>query len=240
MRKLIVTLTVAGLAVAFGATPGVAGGGNVNQFCKTWLAVRAEDGGPTERQVNRLRDTAPSLEIIDSIETAVSLFEELGEDAFGDPTFVTAFGEVDAAVIENCDYEQIDVSMQDYAFSGVPDEVEKGKVAFTLTNEGTELHEFALYRLKGDNTLDDVLELPADASEDEFLELVTPVKGVVGGFAFPGGADTAFVNLKKTGDYIAICLIPVGTTPEAAESESEGPPGPPHAAEGMASEFEVT
>ena len=236
MRKIIVTLTVAGLAVAFGAAPGVAGGGNVNQFCKTWLTLRDTEGAPSERQVNRLRDTAPSLEVIDAVETAVSLFEELGEEAFADPTFVTAFGEVDAAVIENCDYEQVDVGMQDYAFSGVPDEVEKGKVAFTLTNEGTELHEFSVYRLKGDNTIDDVLELPADASEEELLELVTRVKSV-GGFAFPGGSDTAFLNLKKTGDYVALCSIPTGSTPESGD-EVEG--NPLHFMEGMAAEFEVT
>ncbi len=41
--------------------------------------------------------------------------------------------------------------------------------------------------------------------------------------------------LKKTGNYAALCFIPVGTTSE----ETEGT-GPPHFTEGMAAEFEVT
>ncbi len=234
MRKLLVTFTIAGLAVAFGAAPGVAGGGSAEKFCKAWLVVKAAEGGPSERQQQRALDAAPS-DLADAVETAFTQFEELGEGVFADSTFIDALSEVDAFVVDECGYENFDVTLQDYAFIGVPDEVEKGKVAFTLTNEGAELHEFSVYKLKGDYTLEDVVSAP---DEEAALELMTPVKG--GGFAFPGGSETAFFNLKKTGDYVALCVIPVGTTPESIQSGGEGGTGPPHLVEGMAAEFEVT
>jgi hypothetical protein len=237
VRKLLVALTVAGLAVALGAVPSAAGSGDLKKFCSTYAAVDASDGGPSSRQGTRLRDTAPA-DVAEAVGTALDLFEELGDSALEDSTFTGALAEVEGFVVDDCGYEQVDVTMQDYAFSGMPAEVEKGKVAVSLTNEGTELHEFAVFRLKGDATLDDILALPADASEEDQSELVTPVRGA--GFAFPGGSDTAFFNLKKTGDYVALCFIPVGTTPDTIQGEGEGGTGPPHFMEGMAAEFEVT
>lgn len=238
MRKLIITLTVAGLAVAFGAAPGVAGSGSVKQYCKAQVAVdSAGEDGPSERQLQRLIDTAPP-EIADTTEAAVSLFEEQGEAAFDNPEFTALLAEMDEFVLDNCGYEQVDATLLDYAFDGVPDELEKGVVAFNLTNEGAELHELVIVRLKGDATLDDILELPEDASDEDFDELASEVPG--GGFAFPGESDLALVNLKKTGNYAALCFIPVGTTPDTIEGGGEGGTGPPHFMEGMAAEFEVT
>jgi hypothetical protein len=119
----------------------------------------------------------------------------------------------------------------------MPSEVETGALAFKLTNEGTEIHEIRFVRLKGDATLDDLLELPEDASEEEIGELGSQVRG--GGAAFPGQSDMAYVNLKKPGNYVAICFIPVGSTPELFDGTGEFGTGPPHFAEGMAAEFEV-
>jgi hypothetical protein len=113
-------------------------------------------------------------------------------------------------------------------------QVEKGTTAFNLTNDGQELHEFAVLRLKADATVDDLLQLPDDASEKEFGKLAAEVPG--GGFAFPGDSDVALITMKKPGRYVAVCFIPVGTTPDAAE---EGGEGPPHFTQGMTAEFEV-
>jgi hypothetical protein len=235
MRRLTVCLAVIAVATVFGASAAVAGEGNVKKFCKTWVAVDSAEEGPSDKQLEKLRDTAPP-EIADTVDAAVTQFEEEGEDAFEDDAFIALLAEVDQFVIDNCGYQQITVRMQDFAFEGLPEEVEKGTVAFSVLNEGEELHEFVVLRLKGDATLDDLLELPEDAAEEDFEELVSEVPG--GGFAFPGDSDLALVKLKKTGTYVAICFIPVGSTPETADEE--GGSGPPHFTEGMVTEFEVT
>jgi hypothetical protein len=226
-------LLFGGLVAGLGAAPAAGGEGNVKRFCKANLAVDNADA-PSDRLLERLRDAAPP-EIAETVDAAVTAFQEQGEDAFEDETFLTALGEIDEFVLDNCGYEQIEVSMQDYAFDGVPDEVNKGVVAFNLTNDGAELHEFTIGRLKGDATLEDILDLPEDAPEEDYEEFIREVPG--GGFAFPEESDLALVNLKKTGNYVALCFIPVGSTPDAAE---EGGSGPPHLHEGMAAEFEVT
>jgi hypothetical protein len=234
MRRLTVCLAVIAVATVFGASAAVAGEGNVKKFCKANVAIDTAEEGPSDRQLERFRDTAPP-EIAETVDAAVTQFEEEGEDAFEDEAFNALLAEVDQFVIDNCDYQQITVRMQDFAFEGLPEEIEKGTIAFSVLNEGEELHEFVVLRLKGDATLDDLLELPEDASEEDFGELASEVPG--GGFAFPGDSDLALVKLKKTGTYVAICFIPVGTTPESGD---EGGSGPPHFTEGMVTEFEVT
>jgi hypothetical protein len=233
MRKLTVCLVVVAVVAAFGASSALAGEGDLKKFCKTWVAVDSAEEGPSDKQLEKLRDTAPP-DVAEPVDAAVTQFEEEGEDAFEDEAFIALLAEVDQFVLANCGFEEIGVSMRDYSFDGLPTEIEKGTVGFNLTNEGTELHEMHFIRLKGDATLEDILELPADAEEHEFEEFGTEVSG--GGFAFPGVSDVAYVTFKKPGTYVALCSIPVGSTPDA----EEGGTGSPHYVEGMATEFEVT
>jgi hypothetical protein len=234
MRRIAVFMMSATVAVGLMAGPGVATGGNTKRFCKLNLAVDTSTDAPSRRLLNQLRAAAPS-EIADTVDEAVTTFRELGEAAFEDPAFQAAIAELDQYVLDSCGYDTVDVSMQDYSFNGIPSTLKKGVVAFNLTNDGAEVHEMAVVRLKGKTTIDDLLEVPADAPEKAFRKLVQEVPG--GGFAFPGESDVALVNLKKPGRYVALCFIPVGTTPDAGE---EGGTGPPHFHEGMAAEFEVT
>jgi hypothetical protein len=243
MRRLIVCLAAVGVVTGLGAAPANAGEGNLKQFCKLTVALDTTDE-PSEKQLNEYVDSAPP-EIAEQVDQAVSTFEEQGEAAFEDEAFVALVTEVDQFAVDNCGFEQFEVGMQDYAFVDFPTEVEKGTVAFVVNNDGTELHEIHFVRLKGDATLDDILALPPDAEDSEFEELGTEVRG--GAFAFPGASDIAFVTFKKPGTYVALCSIPVGTTPEAVEAEESGgeeheegsEEAPPHFTEGMAAEFEV-
>jgi uncharacterized cupredoxin-like copper-binding protein len=238
VRRMIAALTVVlavigsvtGLQVvsAFGVT-----GGDLAGFCRANVALDAAAEGPNPRLLERFRDTAPPA-IADTVDSAVTTFEEEGEAAFEDPAFVAALAAIDQFVVDNCGYEVVEVAMGDYTFEGIPRSVPKGVVAFSLRNEGAELHEFVVGRLKGNATLDDVLALPEDASEKEQRALLQEVPG--GGFASPGQSDLALVNFKRTGRYVALCFIPVGSTPDAPDEGS----GPPHAHEGMAAEFRVT
>jgi hypothetical protein len=234
MRRLVACLSVITFASVFGVSSASAGGGGVKQFCKANLAVDQAPEGPNKRLLRQLRNAAPDA-IADAVNTGTSLFQEEGEAAFENPEFLEALQQIDEFVLDRCGYEQVDVTMQDYSFSGVPEEIKKGTTAFNLSNEGQELHEFAVLRLKADATLDDLLELPEDASEEELGRLAAEVPG--GGFAFPGESDVALITLKRPGRYVAMCFIPVGTTPDAAE---DGGTGPPHFTQGMTAEFEVT
>ena len=238
MRKVAVFIAVAALGTTIGAAAAGAGeSGDVKKFCKTSVTIDAAPEGPTPRLLERFRTTAPT-EIAETVDSAVTTFEESGEGAFEDEAFVASLREIDQFLLDNCDYEQVDVTMQEYAFDGIPDEIEKGTVAFNLTNEGSELHEFVVVRLKGDATLDDLLELPEDATEEDFAEFASEVPG--GGFAIPGQSDLALVNFKRTGNYVAACFVPVGSTDEAAAEAADEAGAPPHFIEGMAAEFEVT
>ena len=232
MRRLTVCLAVVGLVTAFGASSAGAAGGDVEKFCKTAIKVDQVEE-PGEKLLAKFSDTAPP-EIVDTVDAAITQFQEEGEAAFEDEAFIALLAEIDQFVVDNCGFEVVDVTMQDYAFDGLPAELPTGTVALRLTNEGTELHEMHFHRLTGDSTLDDLLALGDDATEEDAEGLGPEIKG--GGFAFPGASDVAFVTFKKPGTYVALCSIPVGSTPDA----EEGGDGPPHFSQGMAAEFEVT
>jgi hypothetical protein len=238
MRRLIVCLAVVGVAAAFGASPAIAGEGDVKKFCKTNVALDKQfnKDEPNLDKVNDLLDraaeTAPP-EIADAVNVAVPAFKENLETAFEDPAVEEAVGQIEQFEYESCGYEQVQVTFEDYAFVGLPDEIEKGTVSFELPNEGTELHEIVFFRLKGDATLDDLLE----AEREEFEDLAVSVGG---GFAPPGETGYTTLTLKKTGDYAAVCFIPVGATDEESLVAAEEAGAPSHASEGMAAEFEVT
>jgi hypothetical protein len=113
---------------------------------------------------------------------------------------------------------------------------EAGPVSFDLSNEGKELHELVLVK-KNDSTtetFDQLLELPEEQAQKKTTT-------VASAFAEPGGTDYAVVDLEP-GEYLAVCFIPVGFTPEAAaaaETSGTEPSGPPHFTEGMRAEFTV-
>ena len=233
LRKFVAVFAALGCGLAMQAGVGVAAtGGGLAAFCKVNLAVDASPEGPTPKLLQRFRDTAPA-DIAQTVDDAVTAFEDDGEAAFEDPTFAANIAAIDQYVVDNCGYETVDVSMGDYSFTGIPESVDKGVVAFVLSNDGAEVHEFIVARLKGDTTVDDILALPEDATAKERKKLVQEIPG--GGFAAPGQSDVALISLKKPGQYVALCFIPVGSTPDAAD----GGDGPPHAHEGMTAEFTV-
>lgn len=167
--------------------------------------------------------------------TARSVLETGDFDLFSSEEFIAAETTVDAYMVAECGYDNVDVEAIDYAFTGVPESLAAGTYAFGFANGGTEAHEMAVLRVNDgvDMELADILAL----SEEEAGELITFVGGT---FAMPGESATTFVPLDE-GSYAAICFVPQGATPdniEALESgEFEG--GPPHFTLGMVSEFSV-
>lgn len=169
---------------------------------------------------------------VEVLSGAVDRMAETGDFAvFDEPDVAAASESVHAFDLENCGWSTQEVTASEYAFEGVPEELGTGPTSFELSNDGAELHELILVR-KNDGvtaTAEELLALP----EEEALTQVTQVAPPA--FAGPGEADYLVADLEP-GDYIGVCFIPVGTTSEDAPP----PEGPPHAMQGMVTEFTVS
>jgi hypothetical protein len=178
-------------------------------------------GGAVEALATALPD-----ELADSGE-ALATAAAAGEEALGSPEFTAAWAEVGDAAFDGCDADtRLEVSGIDFGFEGLPATVDAGRAAIRFTNATTsgEMHELVLMK-RNDGTTESVDELMA-LGQDELMAKLTMV-----GVAFADAADAESVLLTdlEAGDYIAICMIPVGG----------GETGDPHAAHGMVAEFEV-
>jgi hypothetical protein len=178
--------------------------------------------------LDRLAENAPN-EIADEIDEGVTAVRSVGES--GDPSALEEFDPtlIDAFFFENCDFEQVDVTAKDYEFDGFPGELAAGTASFKFTNDGADAHEMVIVRRNEGTTetVEELLALPEEESEKK-------VTFVTATGAEPG--DTAYVTGElETGEYIAICFVPQGTT-----SQEEEGTGPPHAMLGMTKEFTVS
>jgi hypothetical protein len=176
---------------------------------------------------------ALSAEASDDLQGAATAYGEAllasfdgAEDAMTSPEFTTAQAEIGDAVLASCDtVADLDVRGIDFAFEGIPDEIDAGRVSIEFTNgtDADEPHEMLLMkRVDGaDEPVTELLDLP----EDELFGKVVPTAVAYADEA--GGTNVALVDLEP-GAYIAICMIP-----------TEGD-GPPHAVHGMVDEFTVS
>ncbi|MGH9212714.1 MAG: hypothetical protein ACRD2C_18900 [Acidimicrobiales bacterium] len=170
---------------------------------------------------------------LDAMDGALTELEATGDIAvFDQPEAAEASDRLHSFDLDNCGWTTTDITATNYAFDGIPDELPTGVTSFEMTNDGTDVHEFVLFR-KNDGvtqSAEDLLALPPE----EALQQVTQV-----GFqdlVSPGDASYSVVDLAA-GDYVAVCFLPVGMT-----SEQEPPPAdaPPHFTHGMFAEFTVS
>ena len=138
----------------------------------------------------------------------------------------------------------LNVTMDDFDYGDLPDEVPAGtRIEVTNASE-SEIHEFVAFRLADDDD-----RLMADIIGDlEGLLTSGPPAAVL--LAPPGGEQIAAVGdgtLAEPGRYVIVCVIPTGADPGeylAAAAESDGPPevdgGAPHVMNGMYAELTVT
>jgi hypothetical protein len=148
--------------------------------------------------------------------------------------FFTATVEVGDWMADNCDYADLPVTAQNYEFQGIPEEAPAGETLIRLTNEGTEYHEVALMKIADgeERSIEELLALP----EEEVGAVASDVGFV---FAPPSLGSWTKVDLEP-GRYVALCFIPVGSTPDVVQSGA--PPAEdaqPHFMEGMVFEFTV-
>jgi hypothetical protein len=239
-------LFVAGIATAGPAAAGQAD--DLKAFCRTVVnltalvaaegAIPTEDASPEKiasfekklaKLLNRAERTAPP-EIADDVGFASELtFLDPGESPY-----VLGIAEpiraIKRFVADECGFETVAVTAREYEFQGIPKTLSTGTVVFELTNAGAEVHELAFGRIKGDASLEALLELP----EEERVRLNRIEELGLRALAAPANSDVALVTFTKPGRYAVADFIPVGTTDLEAETD-----GAPHTDEGMFAEFKV-
>ena len=139
----------------------------------------------------------------------------------------------------------VDVTLTDFSFGDLPDEVVAGtRVQITNASEA-EMHELVAVRLADgdDRSVDEIVA----SGLDEVLAGGPPAAVLL---AAPGAEQIAAVGdgvLAEPGRYLLLCAIPTGADPQEylrAAATSDGPPqvagGPPHFVNGMVDDLVVT
>jgi plastocyanin len=138
----------------------------------------------------------------------------------------------------NCGFTDLSVVGTEYAFGGIPSKVAAGPAVITFDNDGNEVHEVVILKVKDGVTesMEELLALP----ENQARKKLDPSVGA-GTFAVPG--ETGYTAVEFTpGRYAAICFVTQGMTMEVMEDVETGgtePEGAPHFMAGMVQEFEV-
>lgn len=204
-------------------------------------AAVKEFAGETMMPIARKIDEVAPAEVADDIDTLVASLEKVAETgdfgAFEDPETEAASQRAHQFDLDNCGWNVADVTAVDYAFEGVKPSYPAGTTSFEFSNEGEELHEFIVLRKKDDTSesFEELLELPEEEARQK-------VDSVASTFGEPGEEGVYTVADLQPGEYLGICFIPTGLTPEAAEAAEQGgaePQGPPHFTKGMRVEFTV-
>jgi hypothetical protein len=226
----------------------IPGGSAPMEFCEGFIGVEMamsevpEDPAAMESFV--ADEIAPNRELVDAnvpdeiAEPVASMFAALDEfvstgdfAALESPEFAEATAEVYPYLVEGCGLAPLDVEATDYAFSGVPQQLDAGLYVLQLENNSeAEFHEVTFAKIVDDAelTVPEILALP----EEEAEQYVETFGG--GTFAPPGETGRAVLSLTE-GTWAYVCFIPVGASPENEEGT-----GPPHFMEGMQGSVDVS
>ncbi len=139
----------------------------------------------------------------------------------------------------------VEVTALDYAYVGLPAEVESGTEIRLVNDSDSELHEFVAIRLDDDEmrTVQELVQLPPDELAAFFPDVATVILAPPTEAGFPVEGTGI---LTQPGRSAIICAIPTGADPDeyiAAAAASSGPPqvegGAPHFVQGMIGEVVV-
>ena len=213
-------LTAAGLA---GFAPGLASASapvDATAYCQAHLGHEAAFGSGDPAAIGPAVEAATAAapaEIADALATAIAIAPSL--EGPPPPEFSEAYGTSVDWVVDNCGFNVVDVLATEYEFGGLPEELAAGPTVVRLTNDGEEVHEIVVFqRLEGTTeSIEELLALP----EEEAFSKIAPVNGAV---VMPG-EDGAFVADLAPGNYIALCFLPVGNTPEMVAEMMAAPEG---------------
>lgn len=168
----------------------------------------------------------------DDVDVVVAAFGSDDPDAMSSPEFAAANQRIGDVVFADCDsVASVDVDGIDYAFDGLPESVDAGRLAVRLHNESEteQPHELIMVTGTDGQTAEELRALPMD----QLMQQARPV-----GLAFvdaPGSSSTTLIDLEP-GSYLLICTLPVAEG--GAMPEGEGPHDS-HADHGMVATLTV-
>jgi hypothetical protein len=116
----------------------------------------------------------------------------------------------------------VEVRGDEYAYV-MADRVRGGVVTMEFTNTGDELHEYALARLADGKTVEDLMPLLDDPSQQGPPPWIEDIGGVP---TLSPGETVGITRELKPGAYVVLCFVPA-------------PDGRPHIAHGMVRAFDV-
>jgi hypothetical protein len=248
-RPLITAVLVSAL-VATGC--GDDGDDDAVAACDAFVAIdEASINEDMEALIASLDDfvaTAPD-DVASQVEPLVALIGEDPEAAFESEELAAAETASDDWALANCSDSRMELEALNFAFPGLPAEVEAGRVGFTMTNktQTDEAHEALLLR-KNDDVEGSAHDVLAKALEGNPVSVETTL-GALEQFSFvgaglvepPGGDDyDVFVADLEPGEYILACLLPVDSSQHIeAYFSGEEVEGEYHFHRGMFAEFTV-
>ena len=179
-----------------------------------------------------------------------------GDDDDGGDTTTTAEEAQTTEPTESSDSTEpegdvVEVTLADYEFEGLPDEVPVGTTLRVTNASEMELHELVAMKLPDgeERPIDELLALPEEEQNAIIPQDQEPAMVLL---AAPGSDEEIQAvgdgTLTEPGRYLIACFIPTGADPDeylnAAPSPEGGPPevegGPPHFTQGMYAELTVT
>jgi hypothetical protein len=242
MRKLGILVALTTASAVVGIAPAVAGAQTQSgqAFCDAALKVDKAfsaigDRGPTKKQAQALdkalsgaESTAPPEVAADvqSIAGIIRSAAQSNQDPTESPTFEQNLAVIDQYRYNSCGYQQLQATGIEYEFQGLPKTVPAGKVAIQFTDNGAEIHELEVLRVKGKDSAKKL----AGLSEKELSNKAEEVGST---FAMQGQTAYAFADMSKPGRYAVLCHLPVGSTSGQAAEEAGKKHAKSHAQEGM-------
>jgi plastocyanin len=142
--------------------------------------------------------------------------------------------------------EEVSVTARDYAFDGIPAQIDAGSKLTLKNASAKEVHEVIAVKLpeSENRPVADLVGLPQADLEKLMSETATVLVALPNsdGMAVEGDG-----TLADAGRYMFVCFIPTGADPAAYQAAIQnpqgGPPnvsgGPPHATQGMLTEATV-
>jgi hypothetical protein len=225
------------------------GDGSNAAACDAFVAVdEAAFAEDMEGMIAAIEDfvaTAPD-DVAAEVEPLVPLLQSDPEAVEESEELAVAEAASDEWAWDNCADTRIDVEAQNFAFPGMPSEIDAGRVGFRLVNE-TQTDEFheALVLRKNDDVAGSPSEvliaaLGDEVSVDNTLEAFADFELIGGGLVDPEGDDIFLVDLEP-GEYVLACLLPVDSA-ELLEAYFGGEPveSSYHVHQGMFAEFTVS
>lgn len=249
MRKLGILVALTTASAVVGIAPAVAGAQTqptpeVTSFCDAALATdkafaKLESGGkPKQKDIQALQSALGGVEstvppeIASQVQAVVAATRTAVESGKGDPSeadpnFEQNFNALQQYRYSSCGYTQVDVTGIEYEFQGLPKTLPAGKVAFKFTDNGAELHELDVFRVKGKDSVKKIVGLSEKEQRKKIDEIAIT-------FASQGQTSYTIADMSKPGRYGAVCHLPVGSTSEqAARAAEKKRDHKSHAQEGM-------